>query len=76
MNDRVDDPFDLRKSPTTERLREAWENNPEPDKDVVTRSGKVVTEIDGAGFDAYVWKTHNCSEAWISFEGETVEIRQ
>lgn len=37
--------------------------------------GRVILDTEDATADAYLWSSHNCTEAWLQFEGELQEIR-
>ena len=54
------------------RIKTAWAQNPEPNKN--ERDPRIILDTDDATADAYLWKTTNTGESWLQYEGELAEL--
>lgn len=57
-------------------LSAQWADTPEPDKRELAVDGRLILDTRDATTSAYLWDSHNCSEGWLSFEGELQEVSQ
>jgi hypothetical protein len=55
------------------RKAEQWEENPEPDKKEMTPDRQTILETENIKHEGYLWESHNCANAWLSFDGKLID---
>lgn len=59
---------------TSQEMSANWANNPEPNKNEL--SPDTILDAESRTDTAYLWKSMNSSRAWLSFDGELMDVKQ